>query len=50
MEGNLHFKINWASLIVGRKFTVFNLFYFVLILRAISKYKSLGGLIFGGAI
>jgi len=28
MEGNLHFKINWASLIVGRKFTVFALFYF----------------------
>ena len=29
MEGNLHFKINWASLIVGRKFTFFALFYFV---------------------
>ena len=29
MEGNLHFKIDWASLIVGRKFTVFALFYFV---------------------
>ena len=29
MEGNLRFKINWASLIVGRKFTVFALFYFV---------------------
>ena len=26
MEGNLRFKINWASLIVGRKFTVFALF------------------------
>ena len=48
MEGNLHFKINWASLIVGRKFTVFTLFYFVLILRAISKYKSLGGLFLEG--
>ena len=23
MEGNLPFKIDWASLIVGRKFTVF---------------------------
>ena len=22
MEGNLHFKINWASVIVGSKFTV----------------------------
>ena len=29
MEGNLPFKIDWASLIVGRKFTVFALFYFV---------------------
>ena len=29
MGGNLHFKIDWASLIVGRKFTVFALFYFV---------------------
>ena len=29
MEGNLRFQIDWASLIVGRKFTVFALFYFV---------------------
>ena len=29
MEGNLCFKIDWASLIVGRKFTVFALFYFI---------------------
>ena len=29
-EGNLRFKIDWASLIVGGKFTVFALFYFVL--------------------
>ena len=29
MEGNLRFKIDWASLIVGRKFTFFALFYFV---------------------
>ena len=28
-EGNLHLKIDWASLIVGSKFTVFALFYFV---------------------
>ena len=28
MEGNLRFKINWASLIFGRKFIVFALFYF----------------------
>ena len=29
MEGNLRFKTNWASLIVGSEFTVFALFYFV---------------------
>ena len=29
MEGNLRFKIDWASLMVGRKFIVFALFYFV---------------------
>ena len=29
MEGNLRFKINWASLTVGRKFTFFALFFFV---------------------
>ena len=28
MEENLRFKIDWAGLIVGRKFTVFALFYF----------------------
>ena len=27
--GNLHFKIDWASLILGSKFIVFALFYFV---------------------
>ena len=48
MEGNLCFKIVWASLIVERKFTV--LLCFTLYLRAISKYKPPGGLIFGGAI
>ena len=36
----MRFKIDWASLIVGRKFTVLALFYFVL---AISKYKPPGG-------
>ena len=30
MEENLRFQIDWASLIVGSKFTVFALFYFVL--------------------
>ena len=29
MEGNLRFKIDWASLIVRRTFTIFALFYFV---------------------
>ena len=29
MEGNLRFKIDWASLIVGSKYDVFALFYFV---------------------
>ena len=29
MEGNLRFKIDWASLTVGRKFIVFASFYFV---------------------
>ena len=28
-NGNLRFKIDWASLIVGSKFAVFALFYFV---------------------
>ena len=28
-EGKLRFKIDWANLIVGSKFTVFALFYFV---------------------
>ena len=29
MEGNLHLQIDWASVIVGSKFTVFVLLYFV---------------------
>ena len=29
MEGSLRFEIDWASLIVGSKFTIFTLFYFV---------------------
>ena len=29
MKGNLRLKIDWASLIVGSKFTVFALLYFV---------------------
>ena len=46
-EGNLRFKIDSASLIVGRKFTV--LLCFTLYLRAISKYKPpRGGLYLEG--
>ena len=48
-ELNLRFKIDWASLLVGRKFTFF-LLCFTLYLRATAKYKNIGGLIFGGAI
>ena len=29
MEGNLHFKIDWASLLAGNKSTIFALFYFI---------------------
>ena len=48
MDGNLRFKINWASLLVGRKFTQPFLLCFTLYLRAISKYKPLGGLYLKG--
>ena len=42
----MRFKIDWASLILGRKFTVF--LCFTLYLRAISKYKPPGGLYLEG--
>ena len=48
------FKIDWASLIVRRKFTVFSLFYFVF--EGNFQVQALGGgggglgLIFGGVI
>ena len=45
-EGNVRFKSDWASLIVGRKFTVFALFYFVF--EGNSKYKLPGGLFWRG--
>ena len=48
MEGNLRFKIDWASFIVGRKFTVFALFYFVF--EGNFQVQAPGGLIIGGAI
>ena len=43
------FKIDWASLMVGRKFTVFA-FFLTLYLRAIFQHKSLGGLYLEGRI
>ena len=47
-EGNLRFKIDWASLVVGSKFTVFALFYFVF--EGNIQVQAPGGLTFGGAI
>ena len=44
----MRFKIDWASLIVGSKFTVFALFDFVF--EDNFPGASPGGLIFGGAI
>ena len=48
MEGNLRFKIDWASLIVGRKFTICVLFYYVF--GGNFQVQAPGGLTFGGAI
>ena len=46
----MRFKIDWASPIVGRKFTVFALFYFVLAgnFQVKAPGGGGGGLIFGG--
>ena len=53
----MRFKIDWASLIVGRKFTVLALFYFVFegnyicrgdLTEGFLRYRF-RGLIFGGA-
>ena len=46
MKGNLHVKIDWAGLVLGRKFTVF--LCFTPYLRVISKFKSSGGRRGGG--
>ena len=48
MDGNLRLKIDWVTLIVGRKFTAFALFYFVF--EGNFQVQAPGGLIFGGAI
>ena len=45
-EGNLHFKIDWASLIFGINLPF--LLCFTLYLRAIFQIQTPGGLIFGG--
>ena len=52
MERNLHFEINWASLIVGSKFTVFALFYSVFQgnFQVQAPVGGGGGAIFRGAI
>ena len=48
----MRFKIDWASLIVARKFTVFALFFFVFEGNFQVQAPGSGwwGLIFGGAI
>ena len=48
MEGNLRFKIDWGSLVVGSKLTVFALFQFVF--EGNFQVQAPRGLIFGGAI
>ena len=47
-EGNARFKFDWASLIVGSKFTIFALFYFVF--EGNFPSTSPRGLIFGETI
>ena len=48
MEVNLRFKIDWASLIVGKRFTVFAFFYFAF--EGNFQGQAPWGLIFGGVI
>ena len=48
MEGNLRFRIDWASLIVGRKFTIFTSFCFVF--GGNFQVQAPRGLIFGRVI
>ena len=51
MEENLRFKIDWAGPIVGRKCTVFALFYFLFEGNfQVQAPPPRGGPIFGGAI
>ena len=48
VQREMRLKSDWASLLLGRKFTVF--LCFTLYLTEISKYNTPGRLIFGGAI
>ena len=48
MEGNLRLKIDWASLIVGRKCTFFAFSYFVF--EGNCQVQAPVGRIFGGTI
>ena len=48
MEGNVHFKIDWASHMIRRKFTIFALFYFVF--ECNFQLQAPEGLIFGRAL
>ena len=48
MEGNLLVQIDWASLIAGRKFSVFALFYFVF--EGNFQVQAPGGLTFGTSL
>ena len=51
MEENLRFKIDWAGFIVGRKFTVLALFYFLFEANfQVQASPPPGAPIFGGAI
>ena len=47
-EGNLRFEIDWVSLIVGSKFTIFALFY--LVFEGNFPSAAPGALIFEGVI
>ena len=44
MEENLRFKIDWASFIIERKFTVFALLYFVFEVNFQVQARPWGGL------
>ena len=48
MEGNLRFKIDWASLIARNKSTIFALFYFIF--EGNFPNRGPQGRIFGGVI